>query len=142
MRTIACCLLLLLACDENPMQDPDSGGSADARPDALPLDATANDAAAIDASDEDSGEPEDADVEEDAGPEDTGPEDAGPIPCAQLQRDVCLATVGCVLDGSETRDPGYFCRDALTTCEQIKDPNACGTNTTCVYVPGECYCAE
>jgi hypothetical protein len=137
-------VLFVFACTEDPSMIPDGGGSLDARPDATAKDGTPDaggpDADPMDADPMDA-EPVDA-AAADAEPGDADLPDGTTTPCSQLQRDVCLATVGCVLDGSEIAGSGYYCRDAISDCERIKDGNVCMANSACVHDPGACYCAE
>ncbi len=146
MRVIIPIVLLSIACSEEILQPPDSGGSADARPDATATtdSGESDDAAPIDSSVQpDAGESEDAASSMDAEPTDSGEStDAGAPACSTLPRDVCIATPGCVLAGSQTRDPSYFCRDALTPCENIIDPDECTGSPGCTFVSAECYCPE
>jgi hypothetical protein len=141
-------LVVLAACSEAPFTLPDADPAPDAAPDARP-DARADaepdgDASEMDAGDPDTGDPDAGDPDAgdpDAGDPDTGSSDAG-VPCAQLQRDVCIATLGCVLDGSEVEDPGYFCRDAASVCETRKDQATCEGDGQCMFDFGGCYCPE
>lgn len=153
MRALALLSLLLLGCtdDVSSLSDAapaDAGPTTDASP---RKDAQIADAGAL----PDSAVAPDAETMDDAGFDDGGTDpdaggsidggmsgDAGTVPCAQLQRDVCIVTPGCVLDGSENNDPGYFCRDAASPCEQLKDPTECQGDPRCTYLPGGCYCPE
>jgi hypothetical protein len=139
-------VVLLAACGETALQSPDSGSSADARPDAA-ADTGASDTGSPDTGAPDTGSSDtgssDTGSDPDGGePADAGAGDGGTPSCPGLQRDVCLMTPGCVLDGSENDDPGYFCRDALTACEMIQDPGACQAASDCILLGAECYCAE
>ncbi len=65
-----------------------------------------------------------------------------PVVCETLQRDVCIATPGCVLWGSEEDDPGYACRPVEDPCERHTDRDACNRPTQCRWDFGDCYCPE
>jgi hypothetical protein len=146
MRVIMLIAVFSIGCAEDLLGLPDGGGSVDARPDSSVMKdgAQPDDAGQVaDAGSGDGGEVEDGGEVADGGEVvDGGSLDAGPVVCASLQRDVCLVTPGCVLDGSETMDPGYFCRDALTACEQVQDPDECSASPGCTFVNASCYCAE
>ncbi len=147
MRMIIGIACLTVACSDPVSGLPDGAAGTDARSDAeTVMDAALHPDAAAETdggSIEDAGELADAEVAEDAAPSDGGETlDGGNPACSTLSRDTCLATPGCVLDGSEIDDPGYFCRDALSACERVKDPGECDASPGCVSFPGACYCPE
>ncbi len=63
------------------------------------------------------------------------------LDCSTLRRDDCIVQPGCVLWGSENKDPGYTCVPAADPCE-FRDAETCASGPGCTWDWGDCYCPE